>query len=132
MTPDERAEMRRLVDAATPGPWEFDAHSNYIESGLKVVAYDVPDESGPYIAYAHPERMKRLLAYTERLEQENALVRDGLRELMTRRYRKGHPLLPDGALAADGLIVDTAWLADLRAFVDAIARRALTGEEPQS
>lgn len=77
-------KLRELCDAATPGPWEYDAPENMIcDSGLMLIAQprstelgkEARDANGPYIAAANPVTLRALLDRLERAESELASAR---------------------------------------------------------
>ena len=59
MTPEERADLRRLAEEATPGPWSS------AEEWLQAAGGDAS-----YLAACSPERILALLGKVDRLEAE--------------------------------------------------------------
>lgn len=86
MTDTERAELKRLAEAATPGPWKHYTqtcgHKTVIGAGphmLELCVADCDDEgltkaqnaaNGAFIAAANPVTVLDLLAENERLRHE--------------------------------------------------------------
>lgn len=86
---DEERELRRLAEAATPGPWEYDG-GTYITGATPVEVdwsdelvmptvindpnvFDRPEVDRAYVVAANPATVLRLLARIEELEER---VRD--------------------------------------------------------
>lgn len=89
MNQDQIKELRRLAEAASPGPWRGDRFDGTVKycvmssNGKQVIAGDNGNsESGPfgvttnedenYILAAHPLRILELLDHIATLEQESA------------------------------------------------------------
>lgn len=87
MTPEERAELRRLAEAATPGEWAADGRDIYLgvtqwpdpDDDYNMTYWDsahrIYDEGGHseddarWIAAANPAAILRLLDELDRLEK---------------------------------------------------------------
>ena len=81
MTPERLQELRRIAEAATPGPWEWDKYLNLFSATGKVVltepfSPDNPDvveartEDLDYIETFNPETALALLDEIKRLQQK--------------------------------------------------------------
>lgn len=68
----DREAIRRRLEAATPGPWEYQGLGE-ITSATGFITTDAEAHDGPFIAHAR-EDVPALLAEVERL-------RDGIEEL---------------------------------------------------
>ena len=71
MTPD-LAELRRLAEAATPGPWEHDGEGEVWGRGYDMISHPCMVADARYIAAANPSVVLALL--------DAAAERDALRE----------------------------------------------------
>ena len=75
MTPERRAELKRLCEAATEGPWETDDCHVFADDGRALLAYLRPipsmqdrDANAAFIAAARTA-LPELLDYADRLEE---------------------------------------------------------------
>jgi hypothetical protein len=88
------AEIRKSLDAATPGPWVYDDIYDdiYADKTDVIVCYTVGPEDGLLIANA-PEWLGFLLNELERVNRERDKLIEGLHNYMKeldRRYQKAH------------------------------------------
>lgn len=92
--PANTAELKRLAEAATPGPWQngIDDLEGVVSLGsendgnviclppsrLMVLSLEEWPDNAAYIAAANPEAILSLISTIERLAEENAGLREGL------------------------------------------------------
>lgn len=99
MTPERRAEYRRLADAATPGPWEWShlLNPNGLLSGDCEVIAILPEhtcslemlEADAAFIAASRTAVPELLDEVERLEALNASLKTLVRKMeFCKHYRK--------------------------------------------
>lgn len=149
MTPETIAELRRLAEAATPGPWSYfgpDQHGcdPCIESADHYVTdLHATDEDAAYIVAANPAVMLALLDAAAELLVCKTVARGHL-EHAERRAAERDALAAKVALVRDwldhrgvdasdrdGAYMDGYRAAQRHAVLDAAELRAALGEEPQ-
>ena len=76
MKKSEREELKRLAEAATPGPWRTATWTTGIR-GTEVmdkhhvrISRDMLEHNAGFVAYANPAAIQSLLAYVDRLEAQ--------------------------------------------------------------
>jgi len=70
LTPDRLQELRRIAEAATPGPWEWDKYLHLFSAAGKPVLTKPFSPDNPDVVEARPED----LDYIERFNPETALA----------------------------------------------------------
>ena len=119
-------ELRRLAEAATPGPWEWCEDQRFLYNKLQdhgvlnhgETSWPVSDENAAFIAAASPDRVLRLLDENEALRKE----RDELRGRVL--HLREHGTLEHMALVAEL----TSGQRDLRVRLDAAESALATAQ----
>ena len=80
MNKKSRKELKRLAEAATPGPWRTATWTTGIR-GTEVmdkhhvrISCDMLEHNAGFVAYANPAAIQSLLAYVDRLEAQRDLL----------------------------------------------------------
>ena len=90
----ERAELKRLAEKATPGPWRADLSKQVCAGALlqsergQELAYDMTTDDARYIATCSPDVVLGLLARLGELEAECIQLTDRLNETETAGFRR--------------------------------------------
>ena len=122
LTRERLQELRRIAEAATPGPWEWDKYLNLFSATGKVVLTEPFSPDNPDVVEARPED----LDYIETFNPETALaLLDEIKRLQQKVQRAN-------ALAVASEQVLKAWsMGDyLTPFMDDLRNALLDFEGP--
>lgn len=84
----DHAELRRLAEAATPGPWEYQAplkilaadRTSIVLIALSHASYREDEANSRLIAAANPKAILALLDEIDGLKAENEVLRGSLKQ----------------------------------------------------
>ena len=84
----DHAELRRLAEAATPGPWEYQAplkilaadRTSIVLIALSHASYREDEANSRLIAAANPKAILALLDEIDGLKAENEVLRGALKQ----------------------------------------------------